>query len=37
MKSNLAVHKVKKNLVVGIFRDSAIATGLFLLVIILLA
>ena len=36
MKSHLAVQKAQHNIVFGIFRDSAIATGLFVMVIILL-
>lgn len=36
MKSHLAVQKARQNLAFGIFRDSAIATGLFILVIVLL-
>jgi hypothetical protein len=36
MKSYLAVQKAQHNLAAGIFRDSAIATGIFILVIILL-
>jgi|GEM_PF-1556469 len=36
MKSFLAVQKTQQNLAVGIFRDSAIATGVFVLVVILL-
>ncbi len=35
MKSHLAVQKTQYGLALGIFRDSAIATGLFILFIIL--
>lgn len=36
MKSHVAVQPLQQNLAMQIFRDSAIATGLFVLVIILL-
>jgi len=36
MKGYSAVHKTQQRLAVGIFRDSAIVTGAFILIIILL-